>query len=631
MHTLGELAMGNRAKQTLLPTLAVIILCAGLAQPARSDEIASTNGGKKNWSELIGQAEKAFRPISQEQIGLARKELQVALDALEERLNQAGPEADGWRKYLLMDELTEEITKESPDLDKLGSVYQRLAAGHEGLGLIWFSRLRQAIEQYIVVRRAAENPILQDEYKSLLGSLPQALTQYEQSQDPAAASQVERFLRWLELAGLVEDLTRAVRSHFSQPNVVLQVSAAWLESAGQQDVDRQEPVRELILGTDVRGTGHITGVRRFQLVPSPNQALLLLLVEGQIESDTIGYNGPARIYSHSVTPFVARKCVTLSPQGIAIEPTRCKAQTTTHIKDVDVTCRSRCVEQIAWRRTWKQKPAAEAEAARRAERRVSRRVDEEADSRFQQAQENYLQKIRQPLLDRDLFPQPTVLQTTAEALSMQLTQKGHAGLAAPIACPVITENGAIVLQVHQSSINNFTQGLFADMILKEQRLQEALQNLWGELPEEFASETGEEPWTVRFVSERPLAVHFAANCVSIEFRGETYWKGERGYPGMDVKTTYRIETQADQPLRLVRVGELSVFPPGFDPDKDRLSVRQQTLRRLLERRFGKIFRETVELKPVELKGEWQNGGPLVVKHLSAQDGWLSLLLDKPSN
>jgi hypothetical protein len=51
-------------------------------------------------------------------------------------------------------------------------------------------------------------------------------------------------------------------------------------------------------------------------------------------------------------------------------------------------------------------------------------------------------------------------------------------------------------------------------------------------------------------------------------------------------------------------------------------VRQQTIRRLLERRFEKIFRETVEFQPIELKDAWAKGGPLEVKSIACQDGWL---------
>jgi len=295
---------------------------------------------------------------------------------------------------------------------------------------------------------------------------------------------------------------------------------------------------------------------------------------------------------------------------------------------VDVTCRSQCVEKIAWRRTFQQKPAAEREAAWKAERRIARRVDGEAKSRLTEAQSQYLQKIRQPLLDRDLFPDLFVTSTTEDVFQVTLRQLGHSGLAAATPAPEAPK-GAIVVQIHQTFFNNLVEGFFGGMILKEARLQEAVSNLLGRLPEELKSDPDEGPWTIRFAERRPIAVRFADHQISVEFRGATYWKGDRSYPGMDVKVVYRIDSPGQEgPYQLVRDGALAVFPPGFDPSKDRLSVRQQTIRRLLERRFGKMFRETVEIQPIELGGDWGKGGPLTVKFIAGQNGWLTVALEQ---
>lgn len=589
---------------------------------------SQTKEGTPDWAALCQRAVSEFHAITPQDVEAARQQLLTAAKALENRLNQAGPEADGWRNYLLFKVFRTELEKEKPGLEVLEVVYQRLSAGHEGLGLTWFRQLRQALERFIRLSRGQDEKDVEKNYQLVLDELGKSLVAYESDFSPENASKVQELLRWLEVANQAPTLRRAVHEHFSQPNAIIQVSGEWIETASQVPVELDEPVREWILGTDVRGTGHIVGSRAICLVPSEHCAQFAIKVEGVLESDTIGYNGPARIYSHSRTPFVAQKLIQFGPEGLEIKPAFCEASAHTDIQDVDVTCRSRCVEKIAWRRTWQQKPAAEQEAAWKAERRIARRVDSESQSRLAEAQSQYLKKIRQPLVERDLFPDLFAATTNTESFQLILRQFGPSGLSAA-APPPSAPNGDIVVRIHQTFFNNFVEGFFAGMILNEERFQDVVRNLLGKLPEELQPEPGEEPWTIRFSSQRPLAVWFADNRVSIEFRGATYWKGDRSYPGMDVKVVYGIEAkQPEGGSHLVRVGGLSVFPPGFDPSKDRLSVRHQTIRRLLVRRFEKIFRETVEFQPIELKDDWAKGGPLEVKSIACQDGWLVVALER---
>jgi len=625
-------ALEARTMATLLrfnvTCLVISAMALGLfVMPSRLG-LANSPESQPDWPTLCQQAVAEFREITPQDVQRARDELLFAVKVLDARLDRAGPEAEGWRDYLLWRAFSEELKKDSPSLDVLGAVYQRLSAGHEGLGLTWFRRVRLTLERFLRLSQAVTDKNAQANYQTVLNELGKSLAAYESDASPETATRVQELLRWLETMGQAKSARDAVLNHFSHPNVTIRVSGHWISISSQARVDVREPVREWILGTDVRGTGHMVGWRKLQIIPCEQHALFAIRVEGVLDSDTIGYNGPARIYSHSKTPFVSQKLIQFGPDGLTAQPARCDASVSTDIQDVDVTCRSQCVEKIAWRRTFQQKPAAEREAAWKAERRIARRVDQEADERLAKAQSEYLQKIREPLADRDLFPDLFLTKTTADAFHVTIRQMGHSGLAAGTSAPQAPE-GAVVVQVHQSFVNNFVEGFFGGMVLKEARLQEAVRDLLGELPKELESDPDGEPWTIRFSEHRPLAVRFADNQIAIEFRGTTYWKGDRNYPGMDVKAAYRIESLDDgKSFRLVRQGPLAVFPPNFDPSTDRLSVRQQTIRRLLERRFEKIFRDTIELEPIKLSGDWEKGGPLAVKSIASQKGWLTVALDQ---
>jgi hypothetical protein len=94
---------------------------------------------------------------------------------------------------------------------------------------------------------------------------------------------------------------------------------------------------------------------------------------------------------------------------------------------------------------------------------------------------------------------------------------------------------------------------------------------------------------------------------------------------MDIWATYRIEP-ANNTIRLVRDGDVQIYPPGFVPGGgEKLSVAETSLRRILQKRFGKVFKEVVDVEPLKLPGQLEQAGPLPMEQLLAQkDGWVAV-------
>jgi hypothetical protein len=99
---------------------------------------------------------------------------------------------------------------------------------------------------------------------------------------------------------------------------------------------------------------------------------------------------------------------------------------------------------------------------------------------------------------------------------------------------------------------------------------------------------------------------------------------------MDVSATYRIEP-GHPGIRLVRDGDVQIYPPGFVPGGGKkLSVQQTSLRGILQKRFNKVFKEVVDVEPLKLPGELEKSGPLPIEQLDARkDGWLAAGWRKP--
>lgn len=622
---LGGARVVLRLRRWAFPRISALGIGIGLL--AAIAGAAETGGGPAPadpWIDAVAQARQEIEPIRAGDVAAAKQRLIASVDRLQNRLDRDKQQGDNWRKYLRLNDLVGELRKPGgPALEVLEAVHAKFAAGHEGLKLACFAQVRHALRQFIVRSRALDDASLAEKLSQTLDELPGLIQAYRETHDPAVAGRIQAVLEWLDLMDRGKQVEAAVMQQFGQSNLFVEVSADFLAKGFTVPVDTTEPVREIILGTDVRGTGHIVGERTLRLLPASDRAELAIVVTGSIKADTIGYNGPARIYSQGDTPFTARKVVRVSAEGIEIFAADADARTRTKIKDVDVACRSRCVENIAWKRTFKQKPLAEMEASRRAELRLNRRIDGEAGERLAELRKAFDERFRRPLLDRDLFPEVLDFRTDEETLHVEARRGGHFAPAAE-GRPPASPGGDIAVRLHQTFFNNMAEGALAGLFLREERLREIITNLLGKLPPELEAEDA-EPWAVRFPAARPITVQFDDGRAVVQFRGEAYEKGDRTYTGMDVTAAYRVERRGGD-FVLVREGEVTAFPPNFDPQKDRLSVRQQTLRRLLERRFGKIFRPEIALEPIPLEGNWAAAGPLTVASIQMDDGWLAISL-----
>jgi hypothetical protein len=106
-------------------------------------------------------------------------------------------------------------------------------------------------------------------------------------------------------------------------------------------------------------------------------------------------------------------------------------------------------------------------------------------------------------------------------------------------------------------------------------------------------------------------------------RGDKFVSGDRDFPGMDIWATYAIESSPSG-TRLVREGDVQIYPPGFKPGgSEKLTMAETSLRRILQKRFDKLFKAVIDVEPLPLKGELATAGPLPMNQLVARkDGWV---------
>ena len=69
---------------------------------------------------------------------------------------------------------------------------------------------------------------------------------------------------------------------------------------------------------------------------------------------------------------------------------------------------------------------------------------------------------------------------------------------------------------------------------------------------------------------------------------------------------------------------MQIYPPGFKPGGgEKLSMAETSLRRILQKRFDKLWKQVIDIPDLPLQGELASAGPLTMKQLVARkDGWV---------
>jgi len=581
-----------------------------------------------------GAAKEAFVPRTDAHLEQAKSELLAAVARLDRMLRISGPGGEGWRKFLAWEQMRDQLDQRGgPDLATLDAIYARYASGHNGLGLAEFAGVRRALRRYLSTARAIGNDRLDEHYRTLLDALPKHLRAYADAPSAQEAHVIGEVVCWLEEAGQAPELIEVIRRYFARPNLFVQVSADFVAAGIARPVDRDGSVSEVIRGTRITGTEHTTGEVTVELIPRAEFAEIDVIFRGRIESDTVGRNGPAVVYSESTTGAATRKPIKIDAERVWTEKAQTNAVTKTRIKNVQTTRGGGLVAQQARQQVNAQKRQSEIDAARRAETRVSGRLDGEIDQQIEQLAQNYQEKFRKPLLSRDLFPQVLRFHTSEYALHATGLHGGLSGLGAAGSPPEAEGEHAVVARLHESVFNNFASGALGGMIVEEDTLRAQLTDLLGETPTWFEPDEEAQPWTIVFAERQPVSIAFADGGFVVTLRGSKYIRGDSSYPGMDVTAEYKID-RTGEGIKAVRQGELRIFPPGFTPGGGkRLSSRQQVLRTLLEKRFGTMFTEEIVPEPIGLGGNWENAGELTLSRWEASEGWSVLcwqLTPKPA-
>lgn len=617
--------------------LACWLLVAGVGKGAQIDQepaaagLASTSAAGS--PTLAERLRSISEPSPAEQLAHATDSLRRAMGQLDRRLERS-PHGPAWRRYLLWDALTRELSAGANGRhDVLAAVLLRFRSGYEGLELNDFRRVKSALETYIHALESVQSPDFASEFRSRLVAVAGALEAAPGGSSQATWLAAGEALAWLRTHGLPPELAAEAGQQLSHPNLVFRASRELVAAGVDRAVEESEPIVDCILGTRIYGNGTTRGTVVLELVPNQRQGVFRAQFTGINDSQTVGYNRSAIIYTRGRTQLWGARQILLNESGLLALGVEADAATRTTITGIDSSRRGlmgRLVRRVASRKAARQKPQAEAVAGEHAAERFRDRFTSQMDPPLARGQESFQSRFRGPMVRWDLFPERLEFGTTREYLSGTVAQEGAEWLGAPQKAPEVRGDPLLAVRLHESLVVNTASALLAGRTLNREIVERLARDFLGYTPEQVHELLFKEEgvWTMTFAPVRPVEFTIDDGGFTLTLHGRRFTSGKLGRPtrfdAMDITARYRLEV-GERGLRAVREGDLHIVPHGHAPGKP-LGARQIAQIRWVKGKFEKILKPQFERsgEDLVLGGSWSQLGELLVQLESAEDGWLCL-------
>jgi hypothetical protein len=569
---------------------------------------------------------------SADQMNAGRSDVRNAMMSAEITLDRWSS-GDDWRRYLLWDDLAKAVDRDAEmdivelaeSRNRLLPVFNRLADDYPGLERAEFQQLRVAIRKYVQQINAVMMRRGPQESQARRKRLDKLVSSNRWT--AAAQSEYGGHIRWLEDHHQPVP-TRLAPTHWE--NFTASVSANLIRSATRTSVTDPTDVNECIVGTRVIGTGITSGAGWLEPVASGSGARLAARFSGVLSSDTVGYNGPVRIYSDGRTNLSGVALLELDSDGLRRLSTDVDASADSQTKAIATKFKGlldRVVRKVASKKAAESKSQANRESSFKARQSFLKRFDNDIHQQVSDGNASFQNQLRLPLSRRDLIPRFWIWGSEPNALTTRVSFDGRDRPSSLVGVPqhfsISNHTSGLQLVVHQSFVDNVAEGYFGG---RSQNLSELAQT--GDT--ENDSKVGEEIVVV-LDDFQPLRSVFDNDTLTFHLLPKQIVTAGRETGGLVIKVTYRVERDGNV-WQLRRSAAPTIEPLPTFSRKPRLDASGSAMRVIVEPRLETDLPETL---PLTLP--WSNGSqaddsvPQAVRDLRIADvqvfgGWLFLSL-----
>ena len=409
------------------------------------------------------------------------------------------------------------------------------------------------------------------------------------------------------------------------PNFLAEVSRGVICAAIGDCRDRPEIVNDHINGTRVTGGGQSHAEVTAEFVPCDYRAVLDLVLNGTARTRTIGVNGSIRVSTNGLTRFAGRKRIATDGDRFECSPASVRVRQDTELTGVGTQFSGpldRVVSGVAVRVYYRDQDDNNREAAQITERQITEEFDREATQQVS-AGERAFREQKAELRRRGLWPQDLRISTTMEELRVYGRLSGVACGDWP-APPAVIGRPDVAFRVHESLFNNAAAKHYGGRTITGDELDRDFTTVLGpQTPGGGRLDPADkEEFSVTF-APAPLEAAFNGRQVRaiVHTRGFTSDDRQITDP-FDIRVAYDLGRTAVG-LTLVRK-ELEVLPADVAIGKRRMSLRENSLAKLLSKRFAKLLPEREDIAITDLPGTLKKLGRLLPTQADADNGWLAV-------
>lgn len=587
-----------------------------------------------SWS---GTQAPTFTIPSEKDFTDAMNQLQHSSKVLDYVLKENASTAAGWKRYLNWDALETELKKgTNADLLVLNELQKKISSGAYGLELECFQSLRHSLVHYTALKAAATDKKAPAEFSKVSRMITALLISCSKNYANSLTlwqRPLDECLTWMRYTGQAPEQIQKTDSIWAQMNLYIHVPASTLLRRGEMEMEEDVQINDYILEAHVTGKGIYKGISKIELIPNEEKAEFAIRSEGTVNAKTRADAGQAIIYSTSTTQLTADKHIFFGPDGFTSASATGSATTKSQLVSIDTGGRQ-VIYNAAMRRSTEQRPQADAISASRAIKRTILRMNQQVNQALSNIQ-NQFNDIKNSLDARNLFPMLTT-RTSDEGLHINGNVRAYHTLGAAVPPPEMSDDGKkcdVQLRIHESLGANFSLGY-----LNSTRFNEATRNLIIKaLPEWMRStvknsqnnKAQEDDWSVTFTREIPLDISFQNGKIHFTAHLAGFSEKKNNYPKINISGSFKLE-KVGNVYWLVRDGDMEILPPGFNPEKGKLTTREVSLRRILARRLKEAIPERTKLEDILLDAPNTTPGikaeKMVISPVSVEikGGWLLL-------
>jgi hypothetical protein len=508
----------------------------------------------------LADAENAYRAITAEQIQAEWNTLLSEVRLCRNRFGSAGV-AGVTTQDLRLDEL-EKIGKEldwtQPSGEGPNAKQQADVRALRTILLDYTQRSGKLTDRFFaVLRRHLERGFLQysqwlqadprAEFNQHLSRLKDHLAKITDPKERAAQGDFAAELGWLDATGHAPALVAALRADYMLPNANFSVMESFARQVAARPVNNTRPVSENILGRQIYGTATTQGQVVVDFVNDPDQAHVSLQLRGQTVSDSHTHQGPVTAYSGAYADVEVRRSILANAGGMIEYEPYGAANLSSEFRGVNCI---RLVEKLAYKQYQRDKDASEAIGARRLERRLISEFGRETS----QAIQNGRSRLAQAHTESDSrvgFVPPFCVLTTDDMLMGFAMKTDTFQLSAPTDPPESVKVPAdVVLQLHESMLDNFLEPLLARQTIKNIEFPQKFEEWFGQKPENMPEPADDEIWGITFENSRPVQFIFDENLVGIAIAGSRFTRDELFRDPATGERKTRVRESINEPMMI---------------------------------------------------------------------------------